>query len=282
MRRFAGFVIIGMLVVAVGIAVAAAYYTLVGDSPKHVNSQVTVTPLTPEATLDCPTPVTVNPIPSRVSPPSTGPRAVLIDEASLNAPNPAFVENVMALLQQGGYTVDYYAGTDVTVDFLRGLPSKGYGMIIIRGHSAALFDDLVLFTHEAYSEETHLDDQHAGRLVEVHWNGECPNEPRYFGVVPKFIESLDGNFNGATVLITGCWGLKPDSMAAAFVDKGANVVVGWDGLVRADHTDQAMQRLLQLMLVEGEATADAVAQTKAEIGPDPDHGSTLGIYPPGG
>ena len=84
------------------------------------------------------------------------------------------------------------------------------------------------------------------------------------------------------MLITGCWGLKPDSTAAAFVDKGANVVVGWDGLVRADHTDQAMQRLLQLMLVDHEATAAAVGQTMAEIGPDPDHGSTLRIYPPAG
>src|SRR3990170_5810849 len=284
MRRLVGFVVIALFLAAVGVPIAAAYFTLAdsgGSSNEQTTGDATLTPGTPQATADeCPAPVLTDPILSRLAPPSAGPRAVIIDEASLTAPNPAFVEAAMALLQQADYVVDYYAGSDVTVDLFRNLPSRGYGFIIFRGHSAALFDNLVLFTHEPYSEDAHLDDQRKGRLVEVHWNAACVDEPRYFGIMPEFIESsLDGGFNGATVLITGCWGLNPNTTAAAFVKKGASVVVGWDGLVLANHTDAATERLLQHLLVDRLPTAQAVDQTMAEIGPDPEYGSKLGGYP---
>lgn len=290
MRRFAGFVIIAMFVLAAGIAVTAAYYTLSDDGGGHrAQAQPTLTPpasMTPGASGTPTDPCSTRPVDdtarSRVPPPDGRPRAVIIDEAGLTAPNQAWVQASMALLQQDGYTVDYYAAGDVTVDLFGSLATKGYGFIIFRGHSAALFDDLVLFTDEVYSETTHLDDQRADRLVEVHWNAECDSEPRHFGIMPKFIENIDGSFNGATVLITGCWGMEPDSMAAAFVKKGASVVVGWDGLVRADHTDAATERLLELLLVDRLPTADAVAQTTSELGLDPDSGSTMRVYPPPG
>ena len=282
MRRLVGFVVIGMFLAAAGVAIAAAYLTLSddgGDERVVVGPTATLTPATPQTTPDCPTPVLTDTIRSRVAPPSAGPRAVLIDEAALTAPDKPFVEAAIALLQQAGYVVDYYAGSDVTVDLFRELPSRGYGFIIFRGHSAALFDNLVLFTNEPYSEDAHLDDQRSGRLVEVHWNAECIDEPRFFGIMPEFIENLDGGFDGATVLITGCWGLDPNTTAAAFVKKGAGVVVGWDGLVLANHTDAATERLLQHLLVDRLPTAEAVGQTMAEIGPDPEYGSKLGVYP---
>lgn len=281
MRRLVGFVVIGMFLAAAGVAIAAAYFTLAdsgGSSRGQTTGGATATPAA-ETTPDCSTPVVADPIQSRVAPPSTGPRAVIIDEAALTAPDKPFVEAAIALLQQAGYVVDYYSGRDVTVDLFRNLPAQNYGFIIFRGHSAALFDNLVLFTDEPYSEDAHVDDQRAGRLVEVHWNAECIDEPRFFGIMPEFIENLDGGFNGATVLITGCWGLDPNTTAAAFVEKGASVVVGWDGLVRADHTDAATERLLQHLLVDRLPAAEAVDRTKAEIGPDPDYGSTLGLYP---
>ncbi len=290
MRRFAGFLIIGMFVVAVGIAVTAAYYTLSDDGGgHHAQAQPTLTPpasTTPSAsgtpTDPCSTRAVDETARSRVPPPDGRPRAVIVDEAGLTAPDQEWVQTSMALLQQAGYTVDYYAARDVTVDFFKGLGTKGYGFIILRSHSAALFDDLVLFTDEVYSETTHLDDQRADRLVEVHWNADCEAEPRHFGIMPKFIETIDGTFNGATVLITGCWGMQPDSMAAAFAKKGASLVIGWDGLVRADHTDTATEHLLQHLLVDRLPAADAVAQTTSEVGPDPDSGSNLRIYPSAG
>jgi hypothetical protein len=277
-----------MFVVAVGIAVAAAYYTLADDGGSHhAQTQPTLTPLastTPGASGSPTDPCSTRPVDdtarSRVPAPDGRPRAVILDEAGLTAPDQEWVETSMALLQQAGYTVDYYAARDVTVDLYKSLGSKDYGFIILRSHSAALFDDLVLFTDEVYSETAHVDDQQASRLVEVHWNADCETEPRHFGIMPKFIEDIDGTFNGATVLITGCWGMQPDSMAAAFAKKGASLVVGWDGLVRADHTDTATERLLQHLLIDRLPPIDAVAQTTNEVGPDPDHGSTLRIYSP--
>ena len=284
MRRLVGFVVIGMFLAAAGVAIAAAYFTLFdssGSSKEQTTGgpTATLTPGTPQTTVECATPVLTDTIRSRLAPPSAGPRAVIIDEASLTAPNPAFAEAAMALLQQAGYVVDYYAGGDVTVDFFRNLPAQNYGFIIFRGHSVAFFDNLVLFTDEPYSKDAHVDDQRSGRLVEVHWNAECIDEPRFFGIMPEFIENLDGGFDGATVLITGCWGLDPNTTAAAFVKKGAGVVVGWDGLVLANHTDAATERLLQHLLVDRLPASEAVGRTMAEIGPDPEYGSTLGVYP---
>ena len=77
----------------------------------------------------------------------------------------------------------------------------------------------------------------------------------------------------------GCDGLTMDATAKAFVDKGAKAVVGWSGRVSASHTDAATEQLLGHLLMERLPTGDAVAQTMAEVGPDPTYGSTLRLYP---
>jgi hypothetical protein len=280
--------VVALVLLAVGVAGVAAYLTFFDPNgpDEQARASATMTPATPRASVTpkpsptpCPTAAADRTIGTRVAPAGPGPRAVILDEAGLTVPNRAFVESTMALLQQAGYVVDYYGGTDVTVDLFRGLPEKNYEFIIFRGHSAALFDNLVLFTSEPYSDDAHLDDQRGRRLVEVHWNAECLDEPRYFGIMPDFIRSLDGGFQGATVLITGCWGLNPDSTAAAFVEQGASVVLGWDGLVSADHTDAATERVLQHLLVDRVPAAQAVEETMTELGPDPAYGSRLGVYP---
>jgi hypothetical protein len=77
----------------------------------------------------------------------------------------------------------------------------------------------------------------------------------------------------------GCDGLRTDATAEALVRKGAKAVVGWSGPVSPSHTDEATQRLLQHLLIDGLTVEEATAQTMAEVGPDPEYESRLLVYP---
>lgn len=127
------------------------------------------------------------------------PKAAIVDQLSLRQPNPAFVQSATATLEQAGYSVDYYPGDQVTVDFYRNLPTHGYELVVVRGHSAvprkdlalpadvpqdildrvmaAVGDDVLLFTSEPYSETAYLDEQKALRLFPVVYTGERATIP---------------------------------------------------------------------------------------------------------
>lgn len=212
------------------------------------------------------------------------PRAAIVDQLSLTAPNPSFAVTARSLLEQAGYAVDYYPGEDVTVDFYRDLPTGDYELLVLRVHSALTrldhkeTDDVSLYTNEPYNETKYLDEQAAQRLsIGAYYSG-WPGE--YFAVTPVFVRSsMKGEFGDATIIMMGCYGLTSDMMAEAFVGKGAKAVVGWNGLVSARHTDGATERLLQHLLIDGLPMPEAVGQTMAEVGPDPANGSTLLVHP---
>lgn len=218
-------------------------------------------------------------------------RAAIVDQLTVGAPPPPFVEATTALLERSGYIVDYYPGEEVTVDFYRQLPTHGYDLILLRAHSGLIQGgdregEAFIFTTESYNQMDYLDEQRAGRLLMATYSlgpdlsVELRDLPRFFGIVPDFVKSsMSGDFDGATVILMGCNGLTSESMAAAFVEKGARSVVSWDGLVTGDHTDEATERLLELMLGSELTMGDAVARTRNEVGPDPWYGSELLFYP---
>ncbi len=53
--------------------------------------------------------------------------------------------------------------------------------------------------------------------------------------------------------------------------------MGWTEAVASSHTDTATLHLLQKFLREGLTIEDAVAQTAAEVGPDPSYNAELQI-----
>ena len=63
-------------------------------------------------------------------------KAVVVDQLALTEPNAAFVANVTGMLGQAGYEVDYVPGEEVTVDFYRDLPTRGYELLVLRVHTA--------------------------------------------------------------------------------------------------------------------------------------------------
>jgi hypothetical protein len=218
---------------------------------------------------------------------ATAPRAVIVDQLSLTAPNPSFAATARSLLEQAGYSVDYYPGEEVTVDFYRDLPTQDYDLLVLRVHSALTklgdkeTDDVSLFTNETYNETKYLDEQATQRLsVGAYYSG-WPGE--YFAVTPVFVRSsMKGEFDDATIILMGCYGLTSDMMAEALVRKGAKSVVSWDGLVTAPHTDAATEHLLRHLLLDGLTVEEATAQSMAEVGPDPQNDSRLLVYPSGG
>jgi hypothetical protein len=214
---------------------------------------------------------------------AAGPRAAIVDHLALTQPNPALAETTTELLKQAGYAVDYYPGEQVTVEFYRQLPTLGHELIILRVHSALgrvgdrPADWVTLFTSDSYDSTWYRSDREKQRLSKVSY---YKDGPQYFGIMPGFIKSSSkGDFQGATIIIMGCDGLRSDSMADAFVEKGAKAVIAWDGLVSSSHTDAATERLLQHLLIDGLTLQEAVAQTMADVGPDPSYDSVLRLYP---
>jgi hypothetical protein len=215
------------------------------------------------------------------------PRAAIIDQLAFNIPNEDFVTQATGLLEQAGYRVDYYPADQITVDFYRALPSKGYDFVLFRAHADRLqatakdgtkFDDVVLFTTEPYDRGKYIPDQAANRLVIAKYNADGE---QYFGVAPGFFENAPGNFRGATLVVMGCEGFLTERTAQAFVnDMGAKAYISWDETVSAPHTDQATEVLLRHLLVEKKTAPDAVDLTMADVGPDPIYGSRLQAYPP--
>lgn len=223
---------------------------------------------------------------------SSGPKtAVIVDQLSLTFPNPAFAETATDMLEEAGYAVDYYPGEEITVEFYRDLPTHGYDLIILRVHSGlvrevnlasgdrTLTSYVSLFTGEPYSDEKYGGVREAGRLgvgVARYFEGG----PRYFGIAPYFVEStMEGRFDKTAIILMGCDGLRSDTTAEAFLQKGAETFVSWTGRVSAAHTDEATEHLLQHLLIDELTIQEAVTQAMADVGPDPSHGSTLLVYP---
>ena len=47
----------------------------------------------------------------------------------------AFNQTAPTILKEAGFTVDYYPGEEVTINFFRNLPRHDYGLLILRVHS---------------------------------------------------------------------------------------------------------------------------------------------------
>lgn len=213
-----------------------------------------------------------------------GPRAAIVDQLQLTSPNPQFVADATQLLAENGYTVDYFPGEAVTVDFYRNLPKRRYDLLILRVHSTAQVSrgadevrSVSLFTNEPYTKTGYYQEQVAGRIGFASYKDRVE---QYFGITSGFItDSMKGGFKGTTVIMMGCEGLVNEKAAEAFTRRGAKDFIGWDGLVSAEHTDEATLKLLQHLVVEGASADEAIARTMTEVGPDPDFGSQLLAWP---
>lgn len=209
-------------------------------------------------------------------------RAAIIDQLSDSQPNQTFLQTATATLEDAGFSVDYFSSENVTVEFLKSLPSRGYDLLILRQHSGLFLSKhppLALFTSEPYSKTKYIHEQLTQQVVYVFYE-ENEAGPHYFGVLPKFVRlGMAGRFPSTVVVLMGCDGLTYPNMPKAFVEKGAAVCVGWNGPVSAEHTDRATLRLLRELTNCNSTVAEGVAATRNEVGPDAVYKSTLSFYP---
>jgi hypothetical protein len=224
-------------------------------------------------------------------PPELELKAAIVDHLSLTVPNRTFNQTATNILQEAGFTVDYYPGEEITVEFYKNLPTHGYNLIVLRVHSG-LFNGtqppLCLFTSERYSETKYVWEQLTDRITGVAYSEEEASMGiAYFGVTPKFVQQdTKGNFQNTTIIMMGCNGLTellypypvPLPMPEAFIGKGAKVYVGWDLAVSAGHTDKATVQLLTY-LTQNQTIEQAVENTMDEVGSDPISESVLLYYP---
>jgi hypothetical protein len=212
-------------------------------------------------------------------------KAAIVDHLSLMFPNQTFIDMATAILQQAGYEVDYYSGGEVSVEFYRRLPTYGYSVIIFRVHSTAVAFEgkelanssiVALFTSDVYSGTKYVYEQLTDQLAKASFGPDYPGQPDYFAILPKFVVSgMNGGFHSTVIIMMGCDGLKYNSMAEAFLQKGAKTYIGWNGPVAAQHTDAATISLIQNLLVKNQTVRQAIEETMKEKGPDPNYGSAL-------
>lgn len=210
------------------------------------------------------------------------PKAAIVDQLSLTFPNQSFVKTATNMLKNANYSVDYYPGEQVTVEFYGTLPTHEYGLIILRCHSALCEGGqapVALFTSEPYDKTKYVYEQLFNKITRAHYFvGD--EEQFYFAVFPEFVRfDMNGRFNNTTIVMMGCDGLTYTHMAEAFTYKGAKVCISWNKAVSASRTDQATIFLLQHLALEKQTIKKAVDTTMEEVGTDPVHESQLIYYP---
>lgn len=206
-------------------------------------------------------------------------RSAIVDEESVDYPNPTLISSLARIMESAGYSVDVYGGPDVTVDLYRVLPTKGYRFVLFRVHAAFDKGEAWLFTSEPYSLV--LRNKYAFELV----SNQIARARRFIGedivlaVGPEFVRAGSrGNYAGAIILVAGCYGTAGESLPRAFVERGASVVVGWNGLVSAEHADSASLMFVQLLFEEKLEVPAVVEEVTLHIGGDPNFHSSLTYY----
>lgn len=211
------------------------------------------------------------------------PKAVIVDHLSLTRPNQTFIETATNILKQANYSVDYYSGNKVDVEFYRILPTHGYSIIVLRIHSALKVGSdqkqgsLGLFTSEIYSSTKYVYEQLNDQVLAAQFPYK---ETKYFAISPLFVlHCMNGRFQDTKIIMMGCDGLTYTGMAQAFVEKGAKVYIGWDGSILGTRNDPAITLLLRHLITEKQTIKDAIAHTTKEYQPSRKDNSMLKYYP---
>jgi hypothetical protein len=208
-------------------------------------------------------------------------KAAIIDHLSLTIPNKTFIQTVAHILTEVDYTVDYYPREKVTVELYRNLPSKGYGVMLLRVHSGNNQYDkgpIFLWTSEPYSTSKYVHEQLTDQLRPT--SSLIEDWPTVFSIGPEFVrKSMQGHFRNSIIIAMGCETLKNTDLATAFIEKGASAFIGWSEDVESSHTDQATTQLLQNLLIKKQTIEQAVDNTMEKVGIDPAYESLLTYYP---
>ena len=203
-------------------------------------------------------------------------KAALVDALYSDFPNDYFTSELNHTLRAAGYSVDVFQGTNVTVDFLKNLPT-GYKLIVLRLHSAlSKSGDLYFFTAEPYSVGAHTQEQQM-RLVKEAYARE--DSQSVFAVNWAFIRVfMEKELNGTLVVAMGCDGTLDEGVIREFKNQGAVGYVGWTGPVSLSHSDTAVLHFVKDLYERDMSFEQAVEDTNRVVGADPTWGARLECY----
>ncbi|MCW4013951.1 MAG: hypothetical protein NWF07_13335 [Candidatus Bathyarchaeota archaeon] len=174
---------------------------------------------------------------------ATQPRAIIIDPLHNIPTELNFTEKASELLLSNGYKVNTIIGDEVTVEALKQV--SDHELVVLRVHSGIFDEGVWFFTCEEFDGSKYVLEQLSG---EVHI-ATCPSDPRLlFAVGSRFVAHYLRELDGSLVVLMGCDGLSESDLAGAFVESGAVGVVGWDGPVTLDASDEAVLGFLELYL----------------------------------
>ena len=186
------------------------------------------------------------------------------------------------LLQDGlgGGSVAHLDGSAVTVDQVKALGDYDY--ILWEGHGAyseTLHSCLV--TDEScslWNYFQHREDLQAKRLVTTSGLGTP-----YYCVTPAFVQAYVGDLEGAVVFLGTCYSGKDDTLANAFLDKGAAAVLGYTDEVYIPY-EMLTRSFFFEAFSQGDVTvSQAVDYAKTLVGPELMEGlpGDLTLFPAG-
>jgi len=204
-------------------------------------------------------------------------KAALIDALYTTLPNDEFTRSLTETLQEAGFEVDVFQGSEVTVDFLKSVPN-GYNLVVLRMHSALHDDQLYLFTAEPYSVGKYTQEQQFQIVKEAYATEE--SQP-VFAVNWGFIKRcMTGKFNDTLVIAMGCDGTRDQLIIEEFMNQGAVGYISWTGPVLISHSDTATLHLAEALYLEKLSVEEAIEGTNNQVGADPEWGAVLEYYPP--
>lgn len=185
-------------------------------------------------------------------------KAAIIDQLGESFPIQSFKENATDLLVNQNFIVVYNDSEEVTVELFKKLPKSNCGLYILRVHSAVRSNtDLIdFFTNDPYQEDKY--EEYNNRLS-IGWYQWDPNK-KYFAIGPSFVEIMDGTFPRSIIIAMGCKSLKYTTMAQAFLNKGAQLYIGWTDDVDAYDSDKITFHLLELLFKYNKTISDAVRE----------------------
>lgn len=206
-------------------------------------------------------------------------KAALVDALYATLPNDTFTLQLTETLQEAGFEVDVFQGSEVTVNFLKTVPN-GYKLVILRMHSALHENQLYIFTAEPYSVGKYTQEQQF-QIVKEAYAAETEESQPVFAVNWGFIKRcMTGKFNGALVIAMGCDGTLDSLIIEEFMNQGAVGYISWDGPVLMSHSDAATLHLAEALYSENLSPEEATEVTNNQMGADPKHGAILEYHQP--
>ncbi|MEM2569242.1 MAG: hypothetical protein QXT67_04810 [Candidatus Bathyarchaeia archaeon] len=197
-------------------------------------------------------------IPNQYEFPMNTKSAIIIDAVF----NPFFINKAREILQRAGFNVTVKAGKAVSIRLLDGF--GGYGLVILRTHSAVADGFLYIFSGEAYSWRRYVIEQLHKTYRKAHTSaGEV-----VFALRGDLLGSERGLI-GSTIILMGCNGTSSTNVIKKLFEKGVKEIITFDGYTDFGYMDTAVLAFLNYVYRNRLSCEEAVKKVMETVGADP-------------